>query len=140
MSILVVDDQPAIRTMLTMLLEDEGYAVVTAINGMDALTYLRQTTELPRLILLDLAMPIMTGWDFLREQQSDAALASIPVVLMTARGYFENEGGDICAAEYIHKPTDLNTLLDAVKHNYAEGPTPTRVDEQPPLRARAVEG
>src|SRR5262245_44669700 len=105
MSILVVDDQPAIREMFTALLEDEGYTVACAANGKDALDYLRQTKELPGLILLDLAMPVMTGYEFLREQRQDAMLASIPVILMTARGHFEQEGVDVHAAHYIHKPT-----------------------------------
>jgi CheY-like chemotaxis protein len=116
MYILVVDDQPEIRTMFTVLLEDDGYSVATAANGREALDYLRRSAELPSLILLDIAMPVMTGWDFLREQQSDAALATIPVILMTARGHFDNQGRDIYATEYIHKPTELETLLATVRH------------------------
>ena len=118
MAMLVVDDNPDIRMMLTALLEDEGYSVATAANGREALRYLRQCAEQPRLILLDLAMPIMTGWDFLDEQRSDPLLASIPVVLMTARGHFDNEGLDIHAVDYIHKPTELETLVATIKHHY----------------------
>lgn len=119
MSILVVDDQPAIREMFAALLEDEGYTVACAGNGKDALAYLRQTNELPGLILLDLAMPVMTGYEFLREQRRDAMLASIPVILMTARGHFEQQDIDVHAVDYIHKPTDLDTLLEAIRYHYA---------------------
>jgi CheY-like chemotaxis protein len=118
MSILVVDDQRAIRDMFAALLEDEGYTVACAANGKDALDYLRHAEELPGVILLDLAMPVMTGWEFLREQRRDAMLASIPVFLMTARGHFEQEAVEPYAAQYIHKPTDLDTLLEAIRHHY----------------------
>ena len=119
MSILVVDDQPAIREMFAALLEDEGYTVACAANGKDALDYLRQAKELPGLILLDLAMPVMTGYEFLREQRQDATIAAIPVILMTARGHFEQEGVESYAAHYIHKPTDLDILLEAIRYHYA---------------------
>jgi CheY-like chemotaxis protein len=119
MSILIVDDQPAIREMFSALLEDEGYAVACAANGREALDYLHQAEELPGLILLDLAMPVMTGYEFLREQRQDAMLASIPIILMTARGNFEQEGVDSYAAGYIHKPTDLDALLAAIRYHYA---------------------
>ena len=119
MSILVVDDQPAIREMFAALLEDEGYTVACAANGKDALDYLRQAKELPGLILLDLAMPVMTGYEFLSEQRHDAMLASIPVILMTARGHFEQEVVDVHAVDYIHKPTDLDALLGAIRYHYA---------------------
>src|SRR5262245_57222498 len=98
MTILVVDDQPEIRSMFTALFEDEGYTVVCAANGREALDYLHQTTDLPGVILLDLAMPVMTGWEFVQEQQCDPALAPIPVILITARGYFEQDGAGIYAA------------------------------------------
>jgi CheY-like chemotaxis protein len=102
--------------LLTTFLEDAGYVVVTASNGRDALTYLRPGTELPGLILLDVAMPIMTGWDFLREQQQDARLATIPVVLMTALGHFDYEDAAPNIVAYLEKPIDLEeleTLLQA---------------------------
>ena len=124
MSILVVDDQPEIRSMFTALLQEEGYSVVCAANGREALDYLRRTDELPRLILLDLAMPIMTGWDFLREQERDLTLAAIPVILMTAGGHFDQKGVDVYASHYIHKPTELTVVLDAIKYHYEHSLVP----------------
>jgi CheY-like chemotaxis protein len=127
MDILVVDDLKSIQQLLNVFLEDAGYSVATAGNGQEALTYLRETTDLPRLILSDVAMPIMTGWDFLREQQRDARLAAIPVVLMTALGCFEHTEAADGAAAYLDKPIDL-TALAAILRTYAP----------PRLRAREV--
>jgi CheY-like chemotaxis protein len=138
MSILVVDDQPEIRTMFTTLFEDEGYSVVCAAHGREALDYLHQTTELPGVILLDLAMPIMTGWEFIREQQCDPVLAPIPVILMTARGYFEQDGAGIYAAYYLPKPTDLDRILSAVRALYGRELSTTQEAERTVGAARAV--
>ena len=77
MSILIVEDEDPIRSVLTEILEDEGYRVASVRNGLEALTYLRQHAH-PRLILLDLGMPVMTGWEFREEQQRDQAIARIP--------------------------------------------------------------
>src|SRR4051812_13349602 len=82
-SILIVEDEHPIRNVITEILEEEGYRVASAANGLEALTYLRQHTH-PRLILLDLGMPIMTGWEFREQQQRDPTIAMIPVILMSA--------------------------------------------------------
>ena len=138
MTILVVDDQPEIRSMFTALFEDEGYSVVCAANGREALDYLHQTTDLPGVILLDLAMPIMTGWEFIREQQCDPRLAAIPVILMTARGYFEQDGAGIYAAYYLPKPTDLDRILSAVRELYKRVVSTTQGVERTVDGARAL--
>jgi CheY-like chemotaxis protein len=79
--ILVVDDDASIREALAESLGDEGYRVVTATNGVEALTLLRPPGELrPCVILLDLMMPVMSGQEFYAEQQRDPALARIPIV------------------------------------------------------------
>ena len=70
--ILVVDDDPAIRAVVTDVLEDEGYAVLTATDGQEGLAVLAQTT--PELILLDMRMPGLDGWGFARIAQSQGAL------------------------------------------------------------------
>jgi DNA-binding response OmpR family regulator len=117
MHILIVDDQRDFRIMLATFLEDVGYAVVSAANGRDALSYLYCCAELPGLILLDVAMPVMTGWDFLRIQQANAVLASIPVVLLSAGGDVRHDSLDCTPAAYLQKPIDLNSLLATIRQH-----------------------
>jgi two-component system chemotaxis response regulator CheY len=84
MHVLIVDDAPDIRLILTVALTDVGYQVASAANGQEALVLLRDAAERPCVIVLDLMMPIMDGWTFLAEQQADEALAAIPVIILTA--------------------------------------------------------
>jgi CheY-like chemotaxis protein len=112
--ILVVDDDAGIRDMLTQLLEDEGYGVVTAADGQIALTQLRQGNSPPCLILLDLMMPVMNGVQFRSEQQQDSWLASIPVVVISAHLSGWQRAHTVQAADYLEKPVDLPKLLDIV--------------------------
>ena len=83
--VLVVDDDEGIRDSIHNLLEDEGYRVVSAANGQRAFEVI-QTRGRPRLILLDLMMPVMDGGEFRSRQLADPAIADIPVVLITAAG------------------------------------------------------
>lgn len=112
--ILVVDDDYAIREMLSEALEDAGYRVMGAENGAQALSQLREVHTLPRVILLDLMMPVMTGWEFYLEQQADARLASIPVIVLSARANIQHETFTINANKFMQKPVDMNQLLDLV--------------------------
>jgi PleD family two-component response regulator len=82
--ILVVDDDGDTRAALRDLLESEGYAVAEAANGQQALAYLEQQTQ-PTAIVLDLAMPVMDGWQFAEQVQSTPAFARIPILVVTAR-------------------------------------------------------
>lgn len=84
LTILVVDDDHAIRHMMRELLDDEGYSVQTATDGRDALTVLLATPDRFGLILLDLNMPNMNGWQFRHEQRRHPLLAHIPVVVFSA--------------------------------------------------------
>lgn len=77
--VLIVDDNADLREFFVALLTLEGYLVAAAANGADALTYLRRFGPVA-VVLLDLSMPVMDGWTFCREQQSDHRLADIPVV------------------------------------------------------------
>jgi two-component system chemotaxis response regulator CheY len=120
MRILIIDDQADSRCMLATFLEDAGYTVVGAANGRDALSYLSRCPEPPGLILLDLAMPVMTGWDFLRAQQCNAALSAIPVVLLTARSDFQCDNLECAPAAYLQKPVDFPTLLATIRRHVAE--------------------
>ena len=79
---LVVEDDNDVREMLALLLRGESYDVMTATNGAEALNAMR--VRRPCLVLLDLMMPVMNGWDFRRHQLADPQLADVPVICLTA--------------------------------------------------------
>ena len=111
--ILVVDDDPSIRTMVSDLLTTEGYAVCTASNGADALDVLERTS--PRLVLLDMRMPVLDGWGFARELKQRHDWVPVPVLIMTAAIDASRWAADIDAAGYVSKPFEVATLLDNVE-------------------------
>jgi CheY-like chemotaxis protein len=111
--ILIVEDDPDVREVLQSFLTAEGYAAEGVANGQEALAHLRGATELPRLILLDLMMPVMDGWQFLRERAVEPTLVDIPVLVMTG-GPPRTTPTDNGVAEIIAKPVDLATLLEKV--------------------------
>jgi CheY-like chemotaxis protein len=110
---LIVDDDQDIRETLREVLQEEGFPVACAANGEDALA---QLTTMPRpgLIVLDLMMPVMSGWDFLARLHADKALAGIPVVVVTASGGRALPAGATCL---LRKPIDLDTILDLVREH-----------------------
>jgi CheY-like chemotaxis protein len=93
-------------------LREAGYEAQTESNGADALDRMRQGT--PCLILLDLMMPGMNGWQFRAEQMRDAALASVPTIVMTGFPAAAENASSLGAAACLKKPIDLDDLLDAV--------------------------
>ena len=113
MTILIVEDEALIRAVLTEILEDEGYHVVSAANGLLALSYLQQHAH-PRLILLDLGMPVMTGWEFCAEQQRHRTLREIPVILMSALPDLDRKAAALGVAGCLTKPIDIDLLLGMV--------------------------
>ena len=115
MSILVVDDDRAIREMLIESLRDEGYRVEAAGDGVEALSYLRGSAETPCLSLLDLMMPRMDGWQFLAEQRATSNLAAIPVVVLSARPDGYDQAQLLRVSAYIPKPIDFALLFDAAR-------------------------
>ena len=111
----VVDDDVSIRESLSDLLADEGYHVITASNGREALEKLRRLGDnRPCLILLDLMMPVMNGPQFFVEKQRDPSLAAIPVVVISADGNLMQRASAF-GAEYIPKPVRLDTVLKAIE-------------------------
>jgi DNA-binding response OmpR family regulator len=116
MSILVVDDESDIRDLLAFYLRHQGYEVVTACNGCDALTCLQQRSELPELIVLDVMMPVMNGMEFRHAQRQDSALAAIPVAVMSAASNVQDHVPLLAADTYLAKPIDFATLLATVEH------------------------
>ena len=110
-SILVVEDDEDAREAMVALLQMKGYRAVPAGNGKEALDYLSRT-QAPDLIILDLWMPVMNGWQFRQQQARDPRLASVPVVVVTAL----SDRTDIDANEIIIKPVDVARLLTTVSH------------------------
>lgn len=109
--VLVVEDDPDIREATATLLEDEGYAVAQADNGLRALERMQQD-PIPTLILLDLMMPVMDGLEFLEKlAQLEPARAKVPVVVLTAA----HNPVVAQARRVIRKPYEVDTLLDAVE-------------------------
>jgi CheY-like chemotaxis protein len=113
MPILVVDDEAETRQLISAVLTDEGYTVDQEANGYAALVYLRVAPTLPCVILLDLLMPLMNGWEFLRARQDHPVLASIPTVAISAVRTFAT-ARVLGAQEGLAKPLDLDRLVAVV--------------------------
>jgi CheY-like chemotaxis protein len=110
-SVLVVEDNDDVREMMAVTLELEGHHVSTAINGADALEKLHHG-ERPCVILLDLMMPVMNGWEFRRALELDPVLRDVPVVVVSAAtGEMANRAR---AAAHLPKPLDMDQLLAIV--------------------------
>jgi urea transport system substrate-binding protein len=118
-TILIVDDEREILITLKEFLEVEGYRVLVAENGFDALKILDQG-EIPNLILLDMKMPIMNGWAFAIEFLNRHDHLS-PIVVITAAGDAEQRARDIGAIGWVEKPFDLNQLLKKIE-KYSRSP------------------
>jgi CheY-like chemotaxis protein len=114
-NILVIEDDPVARETLVTILTAEGYTAEGSANGREALNYL-QRSPAPQLILLDLMMPVMNGWEFRHQQRQDRKLATIPVVVCSAADNIQQETALVGANEYLQKPIDLERLLDTVRH------------------------
>jgi CheY-like chemotaxis protein len=113
-SVLVVDDDWQTRYALRMALEAAGYAVREATDGADALAQLRQGPP-PDLILLDMVMPVMNGWEFRREQASDPALARVPVVVFSAAYESAPRAAEsLGVVRVLQKPLDCEEALTAM--------------------------
>jgi CheY-like chemotaxis protein len=112
-SILVVEDDADIREALIGILEDEGYRVDGVGNGREALEHLAAGPR-PALILLDLMMPVMNGWQFRAAQKLDPTLADIPVVVISADGNVRQKADSLDAVGVLKKPVELDTLLAVV--------------------------
>lgn len=115
-TILVVDDDAEIRDTLTSLLQHEGYTVLRAENGVQALEQLRR--DHPNVMLLDLMMPVMSGWEVLEELEESGELGRIPIIVVSAMCA---PGARAC----LRKPVDLEELL-AVVGRCCRGQAPER--------------
>jgi CheY-like chemotaxis protein len=115
LQILLVDDNDDLRESLTEALEDKGYTVATACDGLVALAHLGSAAaERPDLILLDLMMPRMNGLQFREEQLSRTEYAKIPVVVLTGDSHMREKVHSLGVAGFISKPVVVDTLLETV--------------------------
>ncbi|HEX9829479.1 MAG TPA: response regulator [Bacteroidota bacterium] len=113
--ILVVDDEPAWISAITLVLQSKGYMVKSASSGSEALMTLKQYT--PDLILSDVRMPDMNGFDFLDSLRKNPAVASTPVVFLSAIDDFHARkvARELGAVDYILKPVDEQDMLSALE-------------------------
>jgi CheY-like chemotaxis protein len=113
--ILIVDDEPIIRMLLADSLSDAGYTVIAARNGAEALD---RAKELPSdMVLLDLLMPGMDGFRFLRERQEHPDLAKVPVIVLSAAGVDGlRDATQLDASAVLSKPVDLDVLSTVIDH------------------------
>ena len=118
--VLIVEDHPDGRMMLVDLLEMAGYEVKSAANGQEALNLLKASENgpLPCLILLDLYMPVMDGWEFLHRQNQEERLREIPVVVLSAVARrAEWEATDLKPVAFLEKPVSPKDLFRTVEHH-----------------------
>jgi CheY-like chemotaxis protein len=116
--ILVVDDDPAVRDALCDVLMDEGYRVARAGNGLEALRLLADGLR-PALVVLDLTMPVMDGYEFLERRAADPALARLPVIVVSAS---RDAHRDWPGVAVLDKPIDLDQLLPLVARVFGRAP------------------
>ena len=126
-SILVVDDDRNMRGLICKALAGNGYGTAEASNGKEALSYLRSSPRRPLLILLDLMMPEMTGWEFRKVQQGDPALSGIPVAIITGLEVPEGQLREIGAVDVLCKPSRVEPLVSLVSR-FCGAPAKSRKD------------
>ena len=112
--VMAVDDDPVIRGLLEVNLEMEGHQVITAVDGQDALDKVR--TEHPELILLDVMMPNVNGWQVAEALKDDPTTRDIPVIFLSARAMEADvrKGTELGVQSYVTKPFDPIELMDLV--------------------------
>jgi CheY-like chemotaxis protein len=122
-TVLLVDDDPAIRDATAMVLRDEGYIVAEACHGGQALSWLRAHPRDAGVVLLDLMMPVMDGRAFLKAKDSEPSIAGIPVVLVTGS---VDQGAQLLdenrVSALLSKPVSVPRLLRAVSSATAPSP------------------
>ena len=133
LTVLVVDDDPAVHDVLTPTLTKNGYRVIHARDGAEALAILRKSP--PDVMTLDVMMPNVDGWSVLAEMKSDPALAHIPVIMLTIVDD-RNLGWSLGASEYMTKPIDRERLVALVHRftNRSADAVVLIVDDDPEVR------
>ena len=111
-TIMVVDDEPDILTTVGQILKVNGYSVISANDGKECLQKLSELTKTPDLIVLDIMMPDISGWDVAEKIKENPEWKNIPIVFLTAKGDTMSIGiGELMSEDYIVKPFDINNLV-----------------------------
>ena len=123
--ILLVEDNEMNRDMLSRRLERKGYSVVLAVDGAEGLA--RARSESPDLILMDMSLPVIDGWEASRQIKADPATASIPIIALTAHAMTSDRDKALQAGcnDYDTKPVDLPRLLGKIEALLLNPPAPT---------------
>jgi two-component system response regulator CpxR len=128
-TILLAEDDLDIRDVVQELLEERGYDVIPARTGRQALDFLAMDPRSPPdIVILDLMMPIVTGWQVLEAIQHDPLLARIPVVVLTAASQDRPTG----VAAFLRKPFRIETLLETIERLHQREPTEPTEPAEPP--------
>ncbi len=109
-AVLVVDDDRNVCDLICEELADRGYGAAAVSNGREALDYLRGPAPAPKLILLDLMMPVMNGWEFQKARQDDPALSCIPVAIITGLDDGGEKARRLGAVDVLVKPSRIEDL------------------------------
>lgn len=112
--LMLVEDDAVIQENLAAILEDEGFEVVCASHGEEGLSLLKSTT-LPDLLLLDLMMPVMNGWQMRKAMLERPSWASIPCIIVSGAHDLGGQTDALCAQAFISKPIKLDKLLAAIQ-------------------------
>ena len=121
MKILLVEDNALNRDMLSRRLIKKGYTVVTAVNGKEGIN--KAIDENPNIILMDLSLPIINGWDATKEIKSNEKTSNIPIIALTAHAMAEDKKKALDAGcdEYDTKPIEFNNLLEKINRLTGNG-------------------
>ncbi len=118
-NVLIVEDDPEVREMITTLLATEGFYAVAAGDGLEALHLLRtvrhRAPDAPCLVLLDLKMPRLGGNEFRRAQLGDPTVANVPIAVMSGATDLEQRAEAMGAVATLTKPLDFDVLIEVVK-------------------------
>jgi CheY-like chemotaxis protein len=120
-TVLVVDDQQDLRDSIAVLLEVEGYDVVDAANGRDALRYLSSGRANVAAVVLDLSMPVMDGWEFLAERRKNPALSDIPTIVVTGVSDLKRRQVELGDLAVFTKPFHFDELIGELRRTLEAG-------------------
>ncbi len=112
--VMVVEDDIDVRESLVEALQDHAYQPVDVANGQEAIERLRTGPQLPCVILLDMMMPVMDGWQFRAAQRADPALENIPVIVLSAHADVNEAADRMGVAGCLRKPVTLEALLRTI--------------------------